>query len=205
MTDTKTLVCSAAFLSLLGFLFLFYCLWRNTELSTGPMPKSAKEALKLFGKAKNWRERGFVIFLCSPIFVRAGFWTVLAAIATAGFWGVAAICSTFDVSALKELRQILRDFYEFVERWGERLGGPSSSYLRRLFAMSGLEDCPQSDSPPSNLPCWDFSLLRGTPISNRTLFFNRFFHFRWLVPWGQPENSGICHLLKKNLPHQWVL
>lgn len=137
MTDTKAIVCLAAFLSLLGLLFLFYCLWRNTDFSTGPMPKSAKEAWDLFRKARNWRERGFVIFLCSPIFVRAGFWTVLAAIATSGFWGVAVICSNFDASALKELRQILLDLYAFIER----LMRPSS-YLRRLLTMAKVEDCP---------------------------------------------------------------
>jgi hypothetical protein len=136
MNDTKTLVCLVAFLSLLGFLFLFYCLWRNTDFSTGPMPKSAEDAWKLFREARNWQEKGFVIFLCSPIFVRTGFWAVLVAITTSGFWGVTVICGNFDAASLKELRQILLDLYAFIERQMERFMPSSLLHLMSFLSRA---------------------------------------------------------------------
>jgi len=124
MSDTETIVCLIVFLGFVGFLFLFFRLWRNTDLSAGPTPKSAKEAFALFRHASNWHQRLFVVFLCSPFLMRTGFGAVLISVATAGFASIAAICGNLDVSVLREVRQILLDFYAFVER----LLRPASSH-----------------------------------------------------------------------------
>ncbi len=117
MSATEAITCLATFLFLLVFLFLLFYLWRVTDLSAGSPPKDTKEgALGLFHRASNWGEKGFVIFLYSPLGARNAYGVVLMCFATTGFAAVAAICGGINMLVLKEIRLILQDFYNFIER-----------------------------------------------------------------------------------------
>ena len=134
-SDMKTLVCVIGVLFYAALLFLFSRLWRETNLSKNPSPKSAKEALLLFRKASDWQERLLILFLCSPALIRGGFGAGLITIATAGFASFAAICSSLDVAVLKEIRQMLLDFYNFIER----LMHPSASNVQESIPRRTMD------------------------------------------------------------------
>lgn len=104
------MLCGAMFVFFVSVLCLFMILWRKTRLNTGPMPRTAWEALRLFTSADTWADRLFVVFLCSPIFARGGFLTALVALSAAGFACIASLCTPW-LGSPKFFHEILANFY----------------------------------------------------------------------------------------------
>jgi hypothetical protein len=104
--------CLGGFLACCVFVLLLVLLWRS-QPDAAPRPT---EALRLFRDCTDWKERVFVLFLCSPILLRAGLASMLLGLGSAAFTALGAICGAFDAQSLHVIRLILRDFWQFVER-----------------------------------------------------------------------------------------
>lgn len=104
-------ICVIAFIACLVFILLLFYLVKNTHID-GPVPKTFQEALKAFREAKNWRVRGFVIFICTPVFFGESYKLFLALVAVASFVCLIAICGSPATSPLlKVVRDILHEIY----------------------------------------------------------------------------------------------
>jgi hypothetical protein len=134
MSDTVAAL--IAFLVLLGVLILLVILGKLLDLNPISKGQVAREAFNLFVGASNWRERFAVIFFYSPLLMAAGFWTLVAAIATAGFACIGAIFGA-NIAALQLLRQMLLDLIGFIER---RLNRSSSQGLLGTSVVSTFVD-----------------------------------------------------------------
>lgn len=68
-----TFVCIAGFLIFLFFLYRLFVAGKGIKLNAGPSPDSFKQAQQAFRESKSKGEILFVMFLCSPMFVRYSF------------------------------------------------------------------------------------------------------------------------------------
>lgn len=87
-----TVVCIAGFLIFLFFLYRLFVAGKDIKHSSSPSPENFKQARQAFRESKGKGEILFVMFLCSPMFVRYSFFAMFAAVATAGFAALGGIC-----------------------------------------------------------------------------------------------------------------
>jgi hypothetical protein len=109
---SETIACLCTFIIFLIFLCVLFYLWRQIP----PAGLPAGKAFELLMKANNWKETAAILFLFSPNFLRTGIGGIIVAIAGSGFAALGAICGGFGIEELKEIRKMLLDFYDFVER-----------------------------------------------------------------------------------------
>lgn len=104
-------ICVIAFIACLVFILLLFYLVRNTNID-GPVPKTFQEAVKAFRDARNWRVRGFVVFICTPVFFGESYRVVLALVAVSSLVCLVAICGSATTSpSLERIRDILHEVY----------------------------------------------------------------------------------------------
>ena len=100
--------CLVSFVLLLVFLLLLFFLWREVKVAT----PTFEQLLGLFRESPSRTEKtfwGLIIFARS----RFGFGSIFVPVSCAGFACVATICSDLN---LPLVRQLLLDFYAFLER-----------------------------------------------------------------------------------------
>jgi fucose permease len=106
-----TIICVIAFIACLVFILVLFNLVKNTNID-GPVPKTFQEAVRAFREARNWRVRGFVIFICTPVFFGESYRVVLALIAVSSLVCLVAICGSATTSPLLgHVRDILDEVY----------------------------------------------------------------------------------------------
>jgi len=107
-------ICVYAVLACFIFVLLIVYLLKNVSVG-GPVPKTFNEAYRAFRNAKNWPERLFVIFLCTPVFFADSYKLVMTIISILAFVCVVAVCGSaanlgFVGSVVEILRQVYRIF-----------------------------------------------------------------------------------------------
>lgn len=108
------IICVIAFIACLVFILLLFYLVKNTSVD-GPVPKTFQEAVKAFREARNWRVRGFVIFICTPVFFGESYRVVLALVAVTSLVCLVAICGSAATSpTLESVRGILHEVYRML-------------------------------------------------------------------------------------------
>ena len=106
--------CTLAFVACLVFVLLLLVLLRSSK-AEGPVPRSFKEAFAAFQGARKWRDRAFVIFLCSPILFEKSSTIGFVIVALPALLVAVAICgSSANIALLKAIRDILLQVYEIV-------------------------------------------------------------------------------------------
>ncbi len=108
--------CVIAFLGCLLFIVVLVYLLTRTKVE-GPVPKSFRDAYKAFREARNWAERGFVIFICTPVFFGESYKIFLVVISILSIVGFIAICSSPEtLPQLGVVRDILRLVYKILSK-----------------------------------------------------------------------------------------
>src|SRR5258705_13188156 len=109
-----TSICIIAFLFVLVFVLAIIVVWLVAKPDSGSS-LSAKETLEELRKETRLLGKGLILLLYLPRFVGKGLLAFVLALSTAAFTCLAAICESGAVEWLKVVRDMLKDFYTFLE------------------------------------------------------------------------------------------
>jgi hypothetical protein len=121
---SKPLAGLLAIVALLVALLAIYYLGRKTKTDD----LTWRKAFNLFKKAETPSEKWFVVFLCSPMFLRkVGYMSLLATIATAGFGCIGVVFGDPHAAEgwLGLAKKLITRTYPYIERTLH--GAPSAS------------------------------------------------------------------------------